>query len=172
MGFLTQALGLAASIFLPPAQQPAAAAAPAPAPSQPSPAGVKPSVLDLAEVADRGVVRAKGTLQGELDVGATRARARGGMKNRRDTIVRTIAPDGTVLDREFLEGAPFLMNKDIVQLKRTIALIQKADERLPRPRQRGIAQGKELAKLKGQLQGLLAVASASGRAVQVIDTGG
>jgi len=173
MGFLSSLLGVAAPLagaFLGVTPTPAAAApAPvAPAPKQLQLAQIpqKPSVLDLAEPI------AKTSFVGGPLTSEDLVRARPGTsKNRVRTIVQSIAPNGSIVSQEFLEGRPFLMNKDIVQMKRTIALIGDADERLPRPRQRGVKQGKENAKLKGILEGLNAAAAMAGRSITTIDTG-
>jgi len=58
------------------------------------------------------------------------ARARGGMKNRLQTIVQTIAPDGTILESEVREGQPFLMRSDFVIAKRVRKLITKAKNKI------------------------------------------
>lgn len=170
MGFLSSLLAFAApiagAVLGVPAAVPAAAA---PTPTPAAPAGIKPSIIDLAEIKKPTAFGVKGTIQDELAVGERRRLALLTGRNRVTTIVQTRAPDGTLLDQETLEGRPFLMNKDIVQLKRTLKLIGKAERRVPRARSRGQAEKEENAKLRGLIEGM--IAGAQQKSIQVIDTG-
>jgi len=174
MGFLSSLLGIAAPIAgalvgLPPAPAAAPVAAPLPvATNNPlitafNAAGTKPSIIDAAVPTARTSI-----VSGPL-TSADLVRAQGGMKNRVRTVVQTIAPNGTIVNQEFLEGRPFLMNKEIVMLKRTLKLIGKADKRIPRARSRGGKQKQEIAKLKGFIDGATH-ARAMLPITQVIDT--
>lgn len=80
----------------------------------------------------------------------------GFMKNITRTTVMTIAPNGTVVRTVTLKGSPYLMNSDFVILKRTLALINKAEERVPRPRTRGVKAKVEAAHTKGMLEAVIA----------------
>lgn len=85
--------------------------------------------------------------------------ATGFMKNITRTTVQTIAPDGRVVRSTVLKGSPYLMNSDFVILKRTLRLIGEADDRVPRPRTRGVKAKVEQAHTKGLLEGIVAAAS-------------
>lgn len=78
------------------------------------------------------------------------------LKNMVQTVVQTIAPDGTVIREVVLEGRPFLMRKDFVILKRTLKMIAIADKRVPRARRRGLKERDELNELQGLVKGLIA----------------
>jgi len=80
----------------------------------------------------------------------------GFMKNITRTTVQTIAPDGSIVRTTVMKGSPYLMRSDFVILKRTLALIADAEERVPRPRTRGQKAAKEQAHTQGLLEGIVA----------------
>jgi len=90
---------------------------------------------------------------------ATPGAATGFQKNITRTMVQTIAPNGTVVRSTILKGSPYLMRSDFVILKRTLGLIQDAEQLIPRPRTRGQKAAKEQAHTKGMLEGLVAASS-------------
>jgi len=53
-------------------------------------------------------------------------------KNRVQTIIQTIAPNGKVIKQRIERGRPFLMNRDIVTAKRVFRTVAKVSGRLPR----------------------------------------
>ncbi len=98
--------------------------------------------------------------------------ARGGQKNRIETRVLTISPDGVVVDTKILEGAPWLMRKDFVIMKRVIRTLTKGEKRVPRKRTRSTKDAEELALMKGLVKGLIASGGhhGHGTGVTVVDT--
>lgn len=66
-------------------------------------------------------------------VGAAIAEPRGGVGVFRRTMIQTIdRATGQLVSFKFVDGAPFLMNKDIVAAKRVFRLSTKLHNRLPR----------------------------------------
>lgn len=98
--------------------------------------------------------------------------ARGGMKNRVETRVITIAPDGGIVDTVILEGAPWLMRKDFVIMKRVIRTLSRGEKRIPRKTTRSTKDAEELALMKGLVKGLIASGGhhGHGQGVTIVDT--
>jgi len=88
-------------------------------------------------------------------IAATTGGPTGFMKNITRTTVQTIDPSGKVVRSTVLKGSPYLMRSDFVILKRTLALIADAEERVPRPRTRGQKAKLDQAHTKGLLEGLV-----------------
>ncbi len=135
MGFFSTLLSAAAPILgtilgAPAAPAPAArvvAAATVPTPVQPR----QQILATVPQPTTIGAARAAGVVSPGLAAGITAAAlARGGMKNRLQTIVQTIAPDGTILESIVREGQPFLMRSDFVIAKRVRKLITKAKNKI------------------------------------------
>ncbi len=99
--------------------------------------------------------------------GAPAMIAAAGLKNRIMTVVQTISPAGVVIRSKTLEGAPFLMRKDFVTLKRTQKLIRVAARRLG---SRGSSK-KDLdhAEQDGLIKGLLAAGDKTSTALALLD---
>jgi len=91
-----------------------------------------------------------------------------GMKNRIQTVVQTLSPAGLVLKEKILSGAPFLMRKDFVALKRTMKLIRVASRRLGTGKRMTKAQ-QEHAERDGLIKGLLAAGDNTSTALALLD---
>ncbi len=116
----------------------------------------------IAALADPDIVRFASTPT-TAEIAAKAALVTGGatgfMKNITRTTVQTIAPNGSVVRSTVLKGSPYLMNSDFVILKRTLRLVAQADDRVPRPRTRGVKAKVEQAHTQGLLEGIVAAAS-------------
>jgi len=128
----------------------------------------------FGETASQQVVRLAGEQAAQTQLAAIQAGgaaplmiATGGMKNKIMTVVQTINPAGVVIRTKVLDGAPFLMRKDFVALKRTQKLIRMAARRLG---------GRKLSKRDldhaeqdGLIKGLLAAGDKTSTALAIID---
>jgi len=86
------------------------------------------------------------------------------MKNFVRTIVQTIDPSGKVVRQETLDGAPWLMRKDFVVMKRVLRTLESGEKKVPRRTSKSPKKDKDLATALGMLKGLMA----SGRGVPLI----
>jgi len=169
MGFLDTALGLlagAAGGFV--AGGPAGAIAgglgslgglqtPALATGGVTAGAITPAVVTaLATQSPQEIARANAVLAAGLQ-------PTGLMKNMVQTIVQTIAPNGSIVRSTILKGRPFLMNSDFVVLKRTLKLIGIAEDRIPRPRTRGTKAKVEQAHTQGMIEGLVSAGNPTAR---------
>jgi len=98
--------------------------------------------------------------------------ARGGTKNRIETRILTIMPNGTVINVKVLDGAPWLMRKDFIIMKRVIRTLSRGEKRIPKKRTRSTKDAEELALMKGLVKGLIASGGHHGHGggVTVVDT--
>lgn len=98
--------------------------------------------------------------------------ALGGSKNRLETRVLTVAPNGTVINVKVLDGAPWLMRKDFIIMKRVIRTLTRGEKRVPRKRTKSTKDAEELALMKGLVKGLIASGGhhGHGQGVTIVDT--
>ncbi len=181
MGFFSSLLGSIAPIAgallgVPQAPRPVAAA-PAPlavipvAATSIAPTVARTVLQSVATGAETAVATRGGGIQAAdraalaRVIGPTRE-ATGGGKNRVQTEVLTIAPNGTIVNAQILEGRPWLMRKDFVIMKRVLRTLSAGNKRVPRKVTRSRQQAEELAMVKGIVKGLIG----SRPNVQVIDT--
>ena len=179
MGFfssLLKTIAPIASAVLGIAPTPAAAPAQQQAPKQNILKGIAPPapVQAIATIPQLGI---SGGLTAKTEVPISQLiagppRAMGGMKNRIETRVLTVAPNGTVLNVKVLDGAPWLMRKDFVIMKRVIRTLSRGEKRIPRKRTKSAKEAEELALMKGLVKGLIASGGhhGHGQGVTIVDT--
>jgi len=83
----------------------------------------------------------------------------GRMKNFVRTVVQTIAPDGALVNQEVLEGSPWLMRKDFVVMKRVLRTLASGDKKVPRKTTRSPKKDKALAEAQGFMKAMVSLRS-------------
>ncbi len=165
MGFLTDIITAGATIFGGPALGAAATAilgGPEPAAQTPAQQATSQGASPTIMAGAAGIVRMiRGT--GTVEVGKPTGR----MKNVVQTIVQTIAPDGKLVRQETLEGAPWLMRKDFVVMKRVLRTLAAGEKRVPRKSTGTPGKDKALAKAQGMLQAFMALGAGRPQIVNV-----
>jgi len=130
----------------------------------------KPAIAQLPTMASLKLREMSVVDPGAVPGGAPRAE--GGSKNRTETRVLTIAPNGNIIEIKILEGSPWLMRKDFVIMKRVIRTLSRGEKRIPKKRTRNVKDQEELALMKGLVKGLIASGGhhGAGHGVTIVDT--